>query len=183
MKVKEIVTMASELIGVYDSVAVDLEGSANDYGRDTQALLTAVSLVENEIALDYLPLKAEDTVVNDLGIVRFSHLSNAPVRILSVTDEWGNAEKFEIFPDFIRVKRGKVKILYTYAPIEKTLDQQLETASVVSARVFAYGVCKEYCTAVGLYEQAGVWDRKFKDGMMAAMRLGKSRVVASRRWA
>lgn len=183
MKIKNVLLLAAGEIGVYDHVLEKLsENNATD-DKVVSTLLRCFNLVENEIALDYLPLKAEDTMDSSSGTIAFSDLSNSPVRILSVTDEWGNALKFRLFPDYLRTQAGKVVVLYTYAPVEKTIDGESDFTTSISERVVAFGVCAEYYTACGLYEQAAVFDVKYKDALKAAISSRKSRVIASRRWA
>lgn len=41
---------------------------------------------------------------------------------------------------------------------------------MTSPRLFAYGIAAEYCLACGLFEEAAVWDKKYKDALTAAYR-------------
>ena len=183
MKVKDILLKAASQMGILDRVkgAYD-NGTAND-DEEVQALLKCFHLIENEVALDYIPLRAEDTLLSPSCTAKFSELSLKPARIISVTDEWDNPLKFKIFPDFLKTNAGKIKILYSYLPTEKDVFGESDFQLLLSERALSFGVCAEYCLLSGLYEQAEIWKNKYKDALKAAMRSQKSRVLSSRRWA
>lgn len=182
MTVKDIVTLAATQLGIADSVQDVIDGKA---GADTKTLTLLVecfNIVENELALDYLPLYAEDEVYSDTGRVEFTELSQAAVRILRVEDEWGNALPFKLFPSYLVGQPGRVKITYTYTPKKKDITGSSEYTLLASERLFSYGIAAEYCVAMGLYEESAVWDKKYKEGIEAACSGGKSVRLASRRW-
>ena len=60
-------------------------------------------------------------------------------------------------------------VKYAYTPTEKTMDGECECAIGVSERLVAFGMASEYSAALGLYEEASVWDKKYKDGIEAAI--------------
>jgi len=182
MTVKEIILQAAEMIGCAEKVRAYLSGGT-DGETEANTLLRCFNRVENEVALDYLPLFAEDEVETETGVVPFSLLSKAAVRIVKATDEWGNPLSFTLLPDRIRSQPGRVKIVYTYTPEEKELDGEAEGNPKASLRLFAYGVAAEYCLATGLYEESAVWEKKYKQAIEAAYRSSARRKIKSRRWA
>ncbi|MBQ8407210.1 MAG: hypothetical protein IJY38_04750 [Clostridia bacterium] len=183
MEVKDILLKAAAQMGILDRVKGAYDNGTANQDEEVQALLKCFHLVENEVALDYIPLRAEDTLISPSGTVRFSELALKPVRIISVTDEWGNSLKFKLFHDFLKTEAGKIKILYSYLPMEKDAFGESDFQLLLSERALSFGVCAEYCLLSGLYEQANVWQNKYKDAIKAAMRSQKSRVISSRRWA
>ena len=183
MKVKEVVMAAAVELGVADGVKKYLDGGVSETGeKDVGLLLTCFNLVENELALDYLPLIAEDELTSATGVVEYSVLANPVVRILSVEDEWENSVKFKLFPSYLKTQAGKVKITYTYTPSEKTIEDDSDYVTQVSVRLFSYGVAAEYLLAIGEFEQAAVWDRKYKEAIEAAYRMLPCKRIKSRRW-
>jgi hypothetical protein len=105
------------------------------------------------------------------------------VRVVRVTDESGNSVPFKLFPKYLKTQPEKVRILYTYTPIEKGVADECEYDIRVSPRLLMYGTLAEYLTAAGLFEEAAVWDKKYKDALTAAYRGATTKVVHSRRWA
>ena len=179
--VKEIVLSAAADVGVYEQVKAYFDGD-ND-STEANKLLRCFNLVESELALDYLPLYAEDTVYTETGTVPYTKLTRHAVRVVEVTDEWENKVAFRLFPEHLKTQAGgTLRIRYAYAPVEKTLHDDSDYHLWVSVRLFSYGVAAEYCLAHGLFEEAAVWDKKYKDAIAAACREKPTRIMQSRRW-
>ena len=183
MKVKDVIVLAAEELGVGEKVKAFLSQGDVSGEATTDALVRCFNLVENEVALDYLPLFAEDVVLTDSGRIAFSAFSENPVRILFVVDSDGNKVKFNLFPDHIRLEKPAVyTVTYTYSPKKKGIDDESDFKTAVSERLFAYGIAAEYCTACGLYEEGAVWAEKYKDALKAAYKQKACRVMRTRRW-
>lgn len=183
MTVNEILVLAAGELGVEEKVKNYLEGTDEEGKNLTEGLLRCFNLVENEVALDYLPLYCEEDVESETGAIRFDELSRGAVRILRITDESGNKLPFKLFPEYVKTQAGSVTVAYTYAPVKKAIGDDSDFVVQASPRLFAYGVASEYCLASGLFEEAAVWDKKYKDALAAAYRAKPSRIIRSRRWA
>ena len=183
MLVKECMELAAVKLGLEDTLQTYFEklGTEED-NKKAELLLTCFNIVENELALDYFPLLAEDTLVSSGGVIEFSALIKPAVRITKVTDEWGNSVPFQLFPSYLKTQPGKVCVTYTYAPEKKTSSGASDFSSSISARLIAYGMAAEYTMATGLFEDAAVWDKKYKESIRAAYRLQKCERIRSRRW-
>ncbi len=182
MTVKEVIILAAEELGIGDVVKSYLDGDLSKGETETLALLRCFNLVENEVALDYLPLFAEDTVLTETGVVEYSALSKTAVRILSVKDDAGNSLKYKIFPSYLVAQPGEVSIRYTYTPTAKELTESSDFVLLVSARLLAFGVAAEYCFSCGLYDEGEAWNKKYKDALKAAYQAKPAKVLRSRRW-
>lgn len=150
--------------------------------KEADILLRCYNIVENEVALDYLPLTAEETVTCDTGALPYTAFLRTPVTILSVTDEYGNKLPYTIFPEYLRTRAGTSVVTYAYSPESKRLCDESEYAARVPERLLAYGVACEYCLISGLYDEAVVWDKKYKDALLCAHTASRPRVIRSRRW-
>ena len=182
MTVKECVLGAADLVGIGETVRAYLDGQALDGEAETAALLRCFNLVENELALDYFPLQAEEELETETGAIFYSKLSRPVVRILRVCDESGASVAFKLFPEYLKTDAGKVTVRYTYTPAEKGLDGASDFYTLVSARLTAYGMAAEYQLQNGAFEDAAVWDKKYKDAIKAAYRTGRCGKIAARRW-
>ena len=183
MRVKDVIALAAANLGRDDlqSAVYDIAGEPEG---DWAALLRCYNLVENEIALDYYPLKTEETFETEDGTVNFARFSYAPVCITSVADERGEAA-FELFPARLRVKEGagkRVTVRYTYSPAQKKWNDDSEYSGKISARLMSFGVASEFCLTGGLYQEAAMWDKKYRDALKAANIVRKKLAVRSRRW-
>lgn len=177
MTVNDCVKLAAVELGISEALE---SGEAAE--KILSLLVKCYNIVENELALDYLPLTAEDEVETATGTVEFSVLKENAVRICKVADESGEAVKFKLFPTYLKTQPGKLKIWYTYTPQEKVADDKCECALGVSARMIAYGVAAEYCLCMSLYEESAVWDKKYKGAIEAVYKATPSKRIQSRRW-
>lgn len=182
MTVKEILLETARKIGKYQEVSNYLNGEDTVGEALTNELLECFHTIENELALDYLPLYAEEELVSKTGAVYFSELDHAAVRIVEVLDGYGNVLKFQLFPQYLKTQPGKLKIRYSYTPERKTVDGESDFNLHASARLFAYGMAAEYAIQNGLFEEAGIWDRKYKEAISAAYKATPNKKIASRRW-
>lgn len=183
ISVKAVVRATAQTLGVAEGVEDYLAGKDTEAGkRDMELLLQCFNRVENELALDYLPLLAEDEMLASTGVVRYAELTYPAVRVFCVEDGDGEALKYTLFPDRLETSSGKVKVVYAYTPKEKTIDEDSDYQTAVSERLFLYGMAAEYCLAEGELEAAAVWDKKYKEAVAAAYRLRPVKRIRSRRW-
>lgn len=184
MTVKETIAFAAESLGVSEQVNDYFEHEGENGKAETESLLQCFNRVENELALDYLPLYAEEVADTSTGRIDYASLSKAAVRIVRVTDENGDLVKYQLFSAYLKAEKpGKLTVTYTYAPAAKTLNDSSDFTLRASVRLIAYGMAAEYCLCKGLFEEAAVWDRKYKDGIEAAYRARPSKTMRLRRWA
>ncbi len=184
IKVKDTLLLAAELLGISEEVQGYVSGDETSVGeRQTTLLLTCFHTVENELALDYLPLTVEEEVVTATGQVAYSDLTRTVAKVLCIEDEWGNSVKYKLYPTYIKAKAGKLRVYYTYTPAQKTLEEESEYQTDVSMRLLAYGVASAYSLAVGEMETAGAWESKYKEGIRAAYSMRPCKRIRSRRWA
>lgn len=177
-----ILTAAMEL-GIIDEVQGYLENGIEAGRETTERLLFCFNTIENELALDYFPLKTEVEVETEMGVVHFSGLEKKVVRILHVEDEWGNEVPFKIFPEYIKTQvSGKVKMTYVYFPKKKHLGEASDFILYASARLFAYGMAAQYTLQNGSFEENAIWEKKYKDAIKRTYRLYEGKVIRSRRW-
>ena len=183
ISVKNAVCAAAQTLGIADGVEAYLENQTDEVGKkDVELLVECFNRVENELALDYLPLTTEDVIVTATGEVPYLALAYPAARILCVEDENGNSLKYKLFPDRLETQVGKVKVIYTYTPSEKNVNGVSDYQTAVSERLFVYGIAAEYSLAVGELEAASVWDKKYKEAIEAAYRLRPVKRLRSRRW-
>ena len=182
MTVKECGVEAAALVGAEENVMAYLYNQ-NEVGvEDMKRLIRCFNHVENELALDYLPLYFEEEIETDTGAVYYSELEKAVVRVLAVTDAWGNEAAFTLFPEYVKTTAGKIRIRYTYTPKEKAIGDKSDFLLYASKRLFGYGMAAEYCLLTGLFEEAAVWDKKYKDAIAATYRSKPCKKIKSRRW-
>ncbi len=180
--VKDLILSAARLVGCETDLTYFLEDEDEEYAETATLFLDCFNRVENELALDYLPLVAEEELNTTTGKIVFSNLKHAVVRMIRVTDESGASLPYEVFSEYLTTRKGKVKVVYSYTPEPKSWNSESELSLYVSPRLFVYGVAAEYCMATGRYEETKVWDEKYKAAVEAAYRLHSGGKMPSRRW-
>ena len=180
--VKDAIKLTAELLEMQESVHAYLDGRDMQGEADVENLLRCFNLVENELALDYFPLLAEEKLRTETGAVYFGELRFAPVRITKVTDGWGNDCPYRLFPDYLKTQAGEITVQYSYLPGEKGLEDTSDFSLFVSVRLFAYGMASEYALSCGRFEEASVWDKKYKDAICAVYKGRPCKKMNARRW-
>jgi hypothetical protein len=181
MKVKEIMIAAAKLLGIEQEITAYCNGQS-EACEDAEILLDCFQEIESEIALDYLPLIVEEEKSSVNGQYGYSTFENQVVRIIRVSDEWGNSLPFKLYARYMTTQPGKIKVTYTYSPKKKGLTDSSDFTIGVSERVFAYGIAAAYSIVKGLYEEGEVWDKKYKNSLSAAVREMRSKTMKGRVW-
>jgi hypothetical protein len=182
--VKSVVRLAARMIGVEEMTEGHFNGSGLEEGeRIVQGLVNCFNLVENELAVDYLPLVCEETLSTDeAGVIEYALLSKKIAYLIDVRDEWGNRAKEKRMPTHIKLEPGRYVVRYAALPTEKTAEDACEYGAGVSERLLAYGVAAEYCLHKGLYAEHAAWDKKYRDALAAACRSTKGGRLKERTW-
>ena len=76
------------------------------------------------------------------------------------------------------------EIFYRYQPDEiSSLEDELENFSnKVTEKIFAFGVAMEYCFIQGLYDDAQIWEKRFKDALLIRASKKSNMKLPARRW-
>ena len=182
MKVRDIILMAADLLGIKSSVSEYLDGDGSDMEKQTERLLSSFHLAECSLALDYVPLHMEEQVYATSGRVDYSALTNSPVRILGVTNIYGEPIAYTQYSKYLKTAPGVVLVHYTYTPRVKDSDEESDFDLLSADSVLVYGTMSEYCLAEGLVTEAAEWERKWKDLIATVYHTEKCKRLSSRRW-
>ena len=132
-------------------------------------LLACVNLVNNTIATDYIKLTDVVSVSNDADKILFSDLTNKNILdIVSVKDKFGSSLKFNVETDGLIVPHGDIKIKFAYFPELVGIEDKIDCYTThMTERVFAYGVLSEYFYIKGNFNDASMWDVRFKQALLS----------------
>ena len=186
MKVKEIVSLALVFLDKEDlldfkpfgeeEVIPELEGKEIDH------LLKCFNLVYNEVATAYLPLLKEEKVVFKNGVLPFDGLSKSLIEVKKLFSNGKNI-KYKIFEDGIHANVKEAVITYSYLPDELGFESDVFLfGGKLPYRVLAYGLCFEYSVLAGLFDDANLWEGRYKDGLKLACSKKSDIVIPARRW-
>ena len=183
MKVKEVIALAAENLGRED-LSSELETLDGAPEGELKSLLRCYNLVENEVALDYFPLKAEEEVLPQNGRIPYSELAHAPVNFFRMRGGDGRDVDFEAHPAYLSVpaETGALTVVYAYSPEHKEIVRESEFSGKITARLLSYGVACEFCLTSARYAEAALWERRFRDALRAAEIIRRRLKVRARRW-
>lgn len=152
--------------------------------RNLNLLIRCTSLVLGRIASDLIPLIKVESVNSSSGKILYSALTSKVYKIDSVKKD-GKKHSFKIYPTYILLgcDDGQFDVEYEFLPSDKTAltDNIDEVGNLVDARTIAYGVASEYAYISGLFEEAKMWEEKFKNALDTKTKL-KNYAIKARRW-
>ena len=153
MKVKEIIELSAELLGI------------KLMDENIETLLHCYNLVENELAVDYFPLLAMDKVYIKENKIKYIDLKKQVRRILKVQDYQNDEVKYNILPEYLELAKNYnghlFFVKYHYIPEEKTIEDNCEYDNRMK-QALKYGVCAEHCIMQGDFQSASIFDDKYK---------------------
>ena len=181
MLIKDVVSLACEFTENQELIEKLKNNSLNEEEQlIIDSLVRCFNLINNEIATEYLPyVKTELLKTKDFKI-KFSDFKNKVLNILSVKDKYGRKIKFKSFNDYIVAVANEVEIVYIAIPEEKSLQEELNSA--IPERIFAYGMAREFFFLQSLFQEASLWDERFKNSLRVIIRKKNDIVMPRRRW-
>ena len=189
MTVKQIVGLCVDLLQYdfdkqlfCDQADEDLVRQTLNSNKNFKLLTQCVSFCEKELACDYFPLKATQSFKKNS--VQFSEFDKPLHEVLKVTDGMGTAVDFVVTSTQLvaKTKEG-ITVEYSYRPSKKGYWDELEKGSPkMDERLFAYGAIAEFMFLRGMYDEATLWDKRYKDLIQVALFSNKSIKIPRRRW-
>lgn len=160
------------------------ETATSSQTKELEHLLRCLNLVISEIASDYIPLINREKLTPVNGKIQLSSFSKDLIDVLQVKDKFGIKTNYKLFPSYIETIDGDVEVTYSFQPTAlSNLSSEMEQFSQkISERVVAYGVAMEYSFICGLHDDASIWEKRFKDGLIIASRKKSDIRLPKRRW-
>lgn len=183
ISVKDVVLLAAEFVGVKEKVDDYLSGVMDEeHQRLVDGFVCCYNVVENELAVDYLPLVKEEQMTAKDGKIAYADLSQKAAYIIGVFDEYGNSAPHKRMASYLAVGTGKYLVRYAALPVKKAFDDDSEYAVGVSERLLAYGVAAEYCLHKGLSAESAAWEKKYKKAVAETFRAKELKTIKAGYW-
>lgn len=182
MKVSNVIALACQFTENEDLIdCIESEEKSEEQVKKINLLLKCFNLVRSEVASDYFPILVREGVeVNNFKVL-YKDLQNMPINIFSIKDEFGKSVRYKRFPEHMMIFARKVFITYSVLPVDLELNSE-EVSSVLSERVYAYGVAREYYIMQSLTDEAEIWEERFKASLKSLYRRKSNTFMPSRRW-
>ncbi|MBQ9716070.1 MAG: hypothetical protein IJV77_06655 [Clostridia bacterium] len=192
MKIRDIAELASVLLQKHDIINTGVFMQTQDNqvvqsvlngNHDLRLLVRCANLVIKEVACEYIPLLHKQKITASDGKIPYSAFEKLLLEIRSIKDEKGQDVSFFTLPDHVAIQDGSFEVSYTYIPTDKGFFDDLDFCGTkASDRIFAYGTAAEYCLINGNYDEALMWERRYKDALLVATRKNTEVVLPRRRW-
>ncbi len=190
MNAKNVLKIASLFLNLTNEFTPIIEEDENatidtNTQQEFAILLSCLNLTCLDISYDYLPILSTETILVENNKIFFQDLANEPKSIQSITlKSNGKNVKYQIFEDYIKLyANGYVDIVYSISPESITLQSDgILFGGRISDKCLAMGTASEYCYVKGFYEEAAMWDERFKQALQVACRKKSEVVLPRRRW-
>lgn len=143
-------------------------------------LVEKFNLTREEIASEYQPiLKSQEFEVKNFKLP-LNSFSSSPLQIFSVKDKLGRNVNYKLFDDYIFVCGKNVEVIFSTLALPLGIED--EFSSTLPERVYAYGTAREYYFANSHYEDANMWEGRFKGSLEILLRRQSQVILPKRRW-
>ena len=159
-------------------------GSSEASINELNHLLACTRQVLKQIATDYIPcLFYEDIVVDDSERYAINSLTQCMLTVRSIERSSGGKVSVHQENGYLILKKGNYHICYSYLPtVLDTSEEYTDFDGAITERVVAYGIVAEYFILSGQYDDAYIWERRFKDGLTNATKRLDNIVMGARQW-
>lgn len=182
MLVENIIKSVLKILDKHDIIASMQAGDVltGEDATEVATLVDCLNLVRNEIATEFIPNAKVEKLKVENNRLDFSMFEGQVIEVLSVNDNFGSEIKFHAFSDHIQLENGTFHVKYNQNPEIITLKG--EFVSNIPERVYVYGILKEYYFIQTLYEDASVWDARFKNSLNMLARKKNNTIIRKRGW-
>lgn len=185
MNVLNILKLTCAYLGFFDDFKTFFELTPEtlppEKERELEILLLSVDNVQNRLLNSFPQITKENVEAQDNKIM-LNSLTKTAKKVLSVKEN-GNNIKFKIYDNFILTnKNGTFEVEYSYL-LPKVLTKTDEIAlNFLPERTFALGVASEYCFISGLFDDAVIWEEKFKSVLKKESEAVRTFIMPKRKW-
>lgn len=183
MQVKQVLKTASVMLNLADEFQLIFDGGSVDSQtqKEFDKLLTSLNLCYLEVCSDYLPLLEQESIFADNGKIFFTQLNKSVCQIISIKTQNGKNVKFTLFPNCIKTNYdGYLNITYSYIPSTLTLNDNFDIS--ITEKCLSMGTCAEYCFINSFFDDAEIWDKRFKESLQLSLKKRGGIKLPKRRW-
>ena len=148
-------------------------------------LLVYTNYIIREITKEYYPLSTSELLLSDDNCqIYYTNFQEQPIGIKDIKNTSNLSVTFNLYPEYVKVGTPNSEYLVKYNFIPKpikTIDQNFNLPIGLDYFIISYGVASEYCLSKLLYNEAELWESKFKNSLeRIKSRIGDRRFYARR---
>ena len=186
MNVKEIIINVSKILELDDVVEYLSDESIVPYEsilEDVEKLTLAVNMLNAVVASQYIELKDCKVIEVNSDIVSYSSITDKQIiEVKEVLSADGVPVSYKKMANGIKCSCNKVEITYSYFPSIVAIDDEINYYIGVDILTFSLGVVGQYLFLKGDFEEAYIWDEKFKQTISSVIKTKRKIVMPSKRF-
>ncbi len=188
MTAKQVINLAATFLGLDDFLECSyFTDSDDDMSENHISILKqmtrCLNLVVEEVATEYLPIYAFKKISLQDGKYAVLDVDSNISSITKITNASGKVVLFKILEGNIVCDCNDVMVWYKKTPAKTTENGNVETFSnLMPERVLAYGVAMEYSFLTNSYDDATIWETRFKQSLLNIARKKKEIKLKERKW-
>ena len=170
-----------DVLTALDSIAT----IADDVALEIDRLTDCAKMTAIEIASDYIPLTREEEAESKNQRIKITSLSERVSSIVAVRLGYRDINFSVTHDEILLPQDGNFTIRYNFIPPfgRPDLDEELKWEHArVNERTFGFGIACEYCILMGMFDEALLWDKRFKDALFKANVEKAEKRIKRRRW-
>ncbi len=177
MQVNELLNKAATLLG--ENVSVPANASDERMVR----LVNALGVAYMQLVTEYAPLEQKETITVQNGEYDLSSLSKKFFDAVKLVRSDGEKERFRVRNGKLFAADGTYTLFYCYAPSSyPAIGGTIEVSSRVSLDLLARGVAAEYALESMMYEEASLFEKRYKEGLANVLSSRKELRLPCGRW-
>lgn len=151
--------------------------------KEVNKMIDCLNNITEELAIEYLPIIKTKQISLNAGAVDLKDIDDSLQEIISVKTTSGRNLRYTVANQKMICLASKVEISYKTYPEKITLNSEAENfVGKISARVLAYGVASEYCFLEMLYDDATLWENRYKNALLVMVRKKGELRLKKRGW-
>lgn len=189
MTTKQVLENVAVFLGKEDLLECPYFTNTNDEvseeeQKDLNLLLKCLNFIVNEIATDYLPILKQKQVTFVDNMLNIKQIDDNIHKIIKIENKNGEVIKFNYINGQLMAKTTDAIITYSSYPEKADLYGEVENFNnLMTDRVLAYGTAMEYSFLNSLYDDATVWESRYKNALLVLSQKKHNIVMPKRRWA
>jgi hypothetical protein len=154
-----------------------------DVQKEVDKIVKCINDITEELAMQYIPILKTNVVDLEQGAIDVYAIDKNICEIVSVKTLNGRTLRYVVSGNKMVCLASKVEVTYKVYPEKINAESDAESfGGKISARVLAYGVASEYCFLDMLYDDATLWENRYKNALLHAQRKKGELKLKKRGW-
>ncbi len=151
--------------------------------KELEILNRCLNLIISEISTDYLPIYKQKKVTFANKEYNLSDIDENIYQIVNIQDKYNCNVRFKIYDNILSADVKDATVTYTSFAPKCELDGDVENfAGKIHDRVLAYGTAMEYSFISSLYDDATIWESRYKNSLLVLSQKKHNVVMPKRGW-